>query len=161
MTKVYIKETRPVDEWFMEASPWQIPNAIEPTQHRLIMGARRALTREIIIVYVVDRISQKVVSKPSTNDLKDQFDELVHIWKQERGPTSSVSQMAMHPSYQRIIGMGSEVIPFILDEMRREPDHWFWALRAITGQNPVRNEYRGNLPLMTHDWLEWAREQGF
>ena len=36
--------------------------------------------------------------------------------------------------------MGEPVVPLILDELRREPDHWFWALEAITEENPVRPE---------------------
>ena len=42
--------------------------------------------------------------------------------------------------------------------MRREPDHWFWALQAITGENPVPATGRGNLERMTEARLEWAKQ---
>lgn len=45
--------------------------------------------------------------------------------------------MAMLPSCQRIIGMGPVVVPLILEELRREPDHWFWALEMLTEDDPV------------------------
>ena len=62
----------------------------------------------------------------------------------------------MHPAYQHVIGMGSLALPFILAELEREPDHWFWALKAITGEDPVAEEQRGDVLGMTKTWLEWA-----
>jgi hypothetical protein len=94
-------------------------------------------------------------------DLEAQFDRLASQWKVERTATSSVAAMAMHPAYQRIIGLGSPVVPLILRELRRELDHWFWALRAITGEDPVPLESRGRLPEMADAWFRWARERGY
>ena len=51
----------------------------------------------------------------------------------------------MSPSYQRIIGLGSAVVPLLLRELERQPDHWFWALKAITGADPVPAASRGKL----------------
>jgi len=67
----------------------------------------------------------------------------------------------MLPSYQSIIGMGEEALPLILAQLkseRDEPDQWFWALRAITGANPVRPEDQGNFAKMAQAWLQWANE---
>jgi hypothetical protein len=64
--------------------------------------------------------------------------------------------MAMHPSYQRIIGLGPAALPLIFNELAREPDHWFWALKAITGEDPVPPSARGKLRKMTELWLQWA-----
>jgi len=89
------------------------------------------------------------------------FGRLAERWKSERGPTSSITQMAMHPAYQEIIGMGSAAIPFLLRELAQAPDHWFWALKSITGIDPVPKEHRGNLAAMTQDWLTWGRVQGY
>ena len=63
----------------------------------------------------------------------------------------------MHPAYQSIIGMGQDAVPLILDEMSNQPDHWFWALRAITGANPCPPEHVGDVTAMTRDWLSWGR----
>jgi hypothetical protein len=64
----------------------------------------------------------------------------------------------MHPAYQQIIGMGVDALPLILRELEREPDHWFWALEAITGENPVPPTDRGRLNEMARAWLRWASE---
>jgi hypothetical protein len=91
----------------------------------------------------------------------DRFSRLAAKWKTERGPTSSITQMAMHPAYQEIIGMGREAIALLLRELEREPDHWFWALKSITGIEPVALDHRGNVQAMTEDWLHWASVQGY
>jgi hypothetical protein len=89
------------------------------------------------------------------------FETLVALWHRERDATSSITQMAMCPAYQRIIGMGPKVIPTILRKMEQEgdePDMWFWALRALTGEDPVLDEERGNIVLMARAWLNWGRQ---
>ena len=48
--------------------------------------------------------------------------------------------MAMLKPYQRIVGMGLSV-PLILEELRREPDQWFWALEAITERSRLWSEH--------------------
>jgi hypothetical protein len=88
------------------------------------------------------------------------FRELTQLWKRETAALSSSTQKAMHPAYQEIIGMGERALPLIFAEMTREPDHWFWALRAITRENPVPQENQGNLRAMTWDWLAWGKRHG-
>lgn len=89
------------------------------------------------------------------------FENLVAEWKTTRNPINSGTEMFMHPAYQKIIGMGSEVIPLILKELEANLDHWFWALKAITGKDPTPPHHRGKLKLMARDWLNWASKQGY
>lgn len=88
------------------------------------------------------------------------FRELAQEWHAEASHLSSVTAKATHPAYQQVIGMGKEALPLILADLRRAPKHWFWALRAITGIDPVRLEDRGRIAAMTESWLSWGREQG-
>lgn len=89
------------------------------------------------------------------------FLTLAKRWREERGPMSSTTDMALCPSYQRIIGLGPAVVPFLLRELDRDPDHWFWALKAITGADPVPQTGRGKLKEMARLWIEWGRQQGY
>jgi hypothetical protein len=66
----------------------------------------------------------------------------------------------MHPAYLKIIGMGWDAVPFLLQELKNEPDLWFLALRSITDENPVTDEIRGNIKAMSKAWLTWAEERG-
>ena len=98
------------------------------------------------------------VTRRSLSDA-EKFNSLVATWCQEVRFTSSLTQMVLHPKYQRIIGMGFTAVPFLLGELERKPDHWFWALHAITGADPVKPEDRGKLRKMAEAWLKWGREQ--
>ncbi len=90
----------------------------------------------------------------------ERFQALLRQWKGDVGPLSSVTEMAMHPAYQRIIGLGREAVPLLLRELAKEPDHWFWALKAITGVDPVEPAHRGRVKDMADAWLLWGKEQG-
>ena len=67
----------------------------------------------------------------------------------------------MHPAYQRIIGMGESAIPLLLEELDARPDHWAWALRAITGVDPVPDASRGKLRPTADAWVKWGRDNGY
>jgi hypothetical protein len=96
-----------------------------------------------------------------SRDLAQAFQELARQWREETAHFSSQTQMAMHPAYQRIIGLGPGVLPLIFRELERSPDFWFWALRAITRENPVGPEDAGKVRKMTEAWLAFARERGY
>lgn len=96
-----------------------------------------------------------------TAEIEVTFLELAEQWRRETGMMSLVTKMSMHPAYQRIIGMGQAVVPLILRELEQEPDHWFWALQAITGANPVKSQQRGRLKQMAEVWIQWGRENGY
>ena len=89
------------------------------------------------------------------------FESLVNQWRTDTRFMSSTTEIVTHPAYQRIIGMGPVVIPYLLRELEQRPAQWFWALRAITGADPVLPEDRGNVRAMAAAWLRWGRENGF
>ena len=93
--------------------------------------------------------------------LEQTFHELVTTWRQETRFTSSVTDMAMHRAYQRIIGLGPAAVPLLLRELERHPDHWFWALYASTGVDPTTPEQKGKVQEMAKAWLDWGREAGY
>jgi hypothetical protein len=92
---------------------------------------------------------------------EDAFRALAERWRRERGPTSSPSEMVMKPAYLRIVGLGKPAVPLLLRELRERPDHWFVALAAITGEDPVAPEHRGDLRKMADDWLIWGRQHAY
>lgn len=102
----------------------------------------------------------KSTSAPQDLDVNERFRRLAAEWKEESRYLSNTAQMAMLRPYQRIIGMGEPVVPLILEELRREPDHWFWALEAITEQNPIPPEAAGKVHLMAQAWISWGQQQG-
>ena len=92
--------------------------------------------------------------------LQRRFDTLVSEWKLAVAAMSSVMRMVMHPAYQRIIGLGPRAVPLLLQELERDPHHWFWALNVITGEDPVPAECSGDMRAVREAWLEWGRSKG-
>jgi len=86
------------------------------------------------------------------------FTKLAEQWRRETRHMSIMNDIVSHTAYQKIIGMGKDVVPLILEELKREPAHWFWALKSITGDNPIQPEDRGRLNKMTEAWLDWDRQ---
>jgi hypothetical protein len=91
-------------------------------------------------------------------DLEKTFTELAERWRAETGMHSSVSRLVTHPAYLSIIGLGRPALPLILGALKRKPEHWFVALKAIARHSPVRPEQVGNVPQMAAAWLEWGRQ---
>ena len=90
--------------------------------------------------------------------LAQKFQQLAETWRRETGFFSFMQQRALHPAYQRIIGMGWAAVPLLLGELQHRPDHWLWALQAITGEEPARGT--DTLRGAAQAWLNWGRERG-
>jgi hypothetical protein len=92
--------------------------------------------------------------------LANQFRALAERWKAETALLSSTTVMAAHPAYQAIIALGPPVVPLLLQDLQREPAHWFEALKAITGEDPVSPADWGRISAMAASWLAWGRARG-
>ncbi len=84
--------------------------------------------------------------------LHKKFTDLRHAWR---------TRIVSHPAFHRIIAMGKPAIPLILRELEKEPSFLSWALREITGERPVPESARGNIPRIARIWLEWGRAHGY
>ena len=93
----------------------------------------------------------------TTTDIEADFQRLATEWKHDTAHLSSPEMIAAHHAYQEIIGMGKNAIPFILRDLEESPSQWFWALRSIADESPVRPEDRGDVDAMTAAWLDWGR----
>lgn len=88
------------------------------------------------------------------------FESLAEQWEDDTWAYSFIERKVLHPAYQRIIGMGHEAVPLILVRLEdRGPDHWFWALEMITGENPA--EGTETMEDATRAWLAWGHEIGY
>lgn len=116
-----------------------------------------------IFAYVGTGLRALLVADPTTKNWF-KFQALATQWKRDRGSMSSVTQAAMMEPYQKIIGMGEDAVPLILAQLESEgedPDQWFWALRAITGENPVQPEDQGDFRKMARAWFQWRERREY
>lgn len=119
-------------------------------------------TRSVLVPPSTLPVSKRIMDP--TTERWVRFKILARQWEEESAFRSSTTEVAMMPSYQKIIGMGEVAIPLILQQLRsegNEPSQWFWALRAITGANPVSPEIQGNFKKMAAAWLEWGDAQDY
>ncbi|MEK6289371.1 MAG: hypothetical protein AABO57_26970 [Acidobacteriota bacterium] len=91
--------------------------------------------------------------------LRDEFNALAECWHKETRYWSSATKMAMHPAYQRIISLGEEVIPYILDDLQRTHGHWLWALHILSEFHDPATE-GATFDEAVDAWLNWGRQQG-
>ena len=92
---------------------------------------------------------------------QDKFSQLAAIWKAQTSHISNITKKCSHPAYQQIIGMGEQAIEPILSDLKGSYDDWFWALTAITGNNPINEKDAGNIKQMAEAWLQWGRSRGY
>ena len=88
--------------------------------------------------------------------VRQEFLRAAERWKEETRYFSSVQEIILNTSYQRIIGLGERVIPHILSELARETDHWFWALRALVGKDVAQGAT--SMTEAANLWLAWGRQ---
>jgi hypothetical protein len=96
----------------------------------------------------------------AANNVASEFRKHAKKWKRETFHLSSPTDKYLHPSYARVIGLGRDVIPHILRELVTSPDDWFYALRAISGENPVTASAAGDMHKMTALWMAWGKARG-
>ena len=93
------------------------------------------------------------------NRIRAEFAALAEQWRRDTMHLSVISQKVIHPAYLRIIGMGEFAIPLLLEELRERPSHWFVALKATSGEDPVPV---GASPLLAREaWLNWGKRKGY
>jgi hypothetical protein len=96
----------------------------------------------------------------SDAEVAEEFGRLRQIWTEETAFTSTLSQRVMHSAYQRIIGLGPQVIPLILQEFTSgRVEHWFWALIAVSGEDAAVGQQ--SLSDAAECWVSWGRERGY
>jgi hypothetical protein len=106
----------------------------------------------------------KVVDKAERqkdSDLEARFNDLAARWRAEVAHISSTMARLNHPAYQQIIELGPNVVPLLLRELEWRPNHWFAALKALTGVDPVSPSDQGKIGLMAEAWIRWGREHGY
>ena len=143
-------------EWVQDIDIFNISAWTEPREDRLAEALRKLQGLDVIEEFSTDDAIEQ-----SHNPAINKFARLANEWRKETKHLSSIVQKSMHPAYQQIIGMGESVIPILLQHLKQLPDHWFWALASITGDNPVKPHQRGKMKEMANAWLTWGRKRGY
>lgn len=98
---------------------------------------------------------------PPAESVEQRFRRLEAEWVADTYVLSSYPRIVGHPAFRAIIGLGDEVVPFLLQDLQERPRLWVWALPEITGEDPVAPEDAGNIERRSETWLRWGREKGY
>jgi ActR/RegA family two-component response regulator len=120
------------------------------------VGISEELVATAIRAVETDDLQTSKTSAP----MREKFKHLAAAWRSETQFSSSVSEMFLNKNYQAIIGQGVAIVPFILEDLKKGPDHWYWALGAITGVNPAESAAPGDIAAISAAWLEWGKRRG-
>lgn len=88
------------------------------------------------------------------------FSTLADTWDAQVFMTSSLEKQVLNENYQRIIGLGPTAIPLILRRLKSMGGNWFWALRAIAGEDPISADDYGDYEEMRKSWVKWGVAKG-
>lgn len=111
--------------------------------------------------YVIFNLTCSPALTHRENNIAARFNQLASEVIEDCMMISSPTQIALHPSYQEIIGMGKNIFPLLIKKLDETPIFWFWALEAIAGINPVPKSHRGNIPEIVKDWKKWANTNNY
>jgi hypothetical protein len=93
------------------------------------------------------------------DDLRRRFDDLAERWSRETEFVSVHARAIQHEAYRKIIDMGPLAVPWLLERLRDHPDHWLWALSALTGEDPAEDAQ--TFWEARDAWLAWGRDHGY
>ncbi len=110
------------------------------------------VTRELI------RVDCRGLKESHKLSPEERFDLLAAQWQEETAHMSNVSDMVDHPAYQEIINMGKPAVPLMLRRLQESPDHWFYALVTITGEDHAKGIK--TVREAAEAWVEWAVKEG-
>lgn len=105
-------------------------------------------------------VSNQPATQPAET-LEARFHRLADSWQRAVSLHSSCDLRENHPAYREIIALGPAAVPLLLRDLERNRRHWFAALEAITGANPIPPEDAGRIDRMCEDWLRWAKENHY
>lgn len=134
--------------WSSDALPAHVAGWTDDVREHVARRSRERARRSL-----EDLVSEWADENPDA--VRHQFEELADIWRRETRGAPFLITRVTHWAYQRIIGLGPKVLPLILRELERETDHWYWALNAISGEDPA--EGVEDFEEAAARWLEWGR----
>lgn len=148
-------ESRTISSAHFLSEPWDTASQKQVrrrTQRRALQAASWQIRPRI------SAKSRTSTIERSNSDVYSLFSELSEQWRTDMLFESNIERIVLHPSYQRIIGLGPQVVPYILQDLQDSPDHWFWALTAIVGDDKAVGQT--SVGAAAEAWLAWGSDAG-
>ena len=102
-----------------------------------------------------------LIFQPPATLTRVEFNRLASKIMEDTKYSSRAQDIVDHPDHQKILEGGELAIKYILQDIQKEPAHWFMTLYLLTGEIVIKEEHRGIVPKMTEDWVNWGKENGY
>jgi hypothetical protein len=95
-----------------------------------------ALTSIVVQDIISSPITESFVSQTQENNYVDlsrrlTFNNLLNSWRNNTIFMSFADQIVNEPNFKKIVSMGENVVPFIIEEISHNPSPLVWALNFI------------------------------
>jgi hypothetical protein len=91
----------------------------------------------------------------SSEEVRNRFERDRTAWREKSKFMSSVTDIVNLPEYQRVIGLGTRVVPLIIEALRESREMWFPALIAIIGDDKAVGTE--TVDEAAERWIAWYR----
>jgi len=91
--------------------------------------------------------------------LRQRFEFLADQFLAATAFTSSTHDIVTNAAHLKIIALGKETIPLIVEKLRNDDGYWFAALESLSDANPVNSEDRGSYDKMKAAWLAFLAQE--
>jgi hypothetical protein len=89
--------------------------------------------------------------------LEDKFNALADAWDDHNLGSPKIDYRSL--SVLQIIGMGPNVIPFLIKRLESGETRWIFALKCITGEEAESPDMRGDANQVIDSWSNWWKRQ--
>ena len=88
----------------------------------------------------LERLAQQTNNYFYSNlSMKSQFEQRIQAWKGNTMFMSFAEQIVNEHNFKEIVSMGEDVVPYILEEIKKEPSPLVWSLNFIFGKTISNN----------------------
>ena len=103
-----------------------LSDGIQLTPMAPYMGLMRDMSlkdKQAVVAFLINTMKE--------SDDKVLFAKYLEEWQRDTRFLSSVATITRQPSFLRIVNMGCNAVPYIVEEIERKPSNLVWALNAI------------------------------
>jgi hypothetical protein len=151
----------PVEEFYAARKP-RYDGFLIPSRRRFLVDDFYEKLREKwqmpVVCQAPECAAMAVVADERT--VQQRFASLADQWSNNTRHISSASDLINDRSYQQIIDLGWDAVPYLLRDLQQNKRFWFPALAAITGVRPFDRGDTNNPRRMTEAWIRWGKWKG-
>jgi hypothetical protein len=87
---------------------------------------------------------------------RQKFEALSKSWNEYNFGRSIIDYHDL--AFEQIVGMGAEVVPYLLERVAAGESEWIYALKCIVGKDQESPDMIGDEERVVGAWIEWGKK---